>query len=68
MEQKLVTMGESDIAKLITALSKLNNAVINIYINPRIENSIIGDGSKMNCIIGDSNKNCSIILNGYGNI
>ena len=65
MIQKIVTMGESDIAKLITALSKLNNVAINIYINPRIENSIIGDGN--NCIIGDSNKNCSIIVNGYGN-
>ena len=67
MIQKLVTMKESDIAKLVAALGKLNNVTINIYINPRIENSIIGDGSKMNCIIGDSNKNCSIIVNGYGN-
>ena len=54
-------MGESDIAKLITALSKLNNVVINIYINPRIENN----GN--NCIIGDSINNCSIIVNGYEN-
>ena len=60
-------MKESDIAKLVAALGKLNNVTINIYINPRIENSIIGDGSKMNCIIGDSINNCSIILNGYGN-
>lgn len=67
MIQKFVTMGESDIAKLVTALSKLNNVAINIYINPIIENSIIGDGNKMNCIIGDSNSNCSIIVNGYGN-
>ena len=67
MIQKFVTMKESDIAKLVAALGKLNNVTINIYINPRIENSIIGDGSKMNCIIGDSNKNCSIIVNGYGN-
>ena len=65
MIQKFVTMGESDIAKLVTALSKLNNVAINIYINPRIENSIIGDGN--NCTIGDSNSNCSIIVNGYGN-
>ena len=62
MIQKFVTMGESDIAKLVTALSKLNNVAINIYINPRIENN----GN--NCIIGGgSNKNCSIIVNGYGN-
>ena len=55
-------MGESDIAKLVTTLSKLNNVAINIYINPRIENN----GN--NCIIGGgSNKNCSIIVNGYGN-
>lgn len=61
MIQKFVTMKDSDIAKLVTALSKLNNVAINIYINPRIENN----GN--NCIIGDSINNCSIIVNGYGN-
>lgn len=62
MEQ-IYKLEDTDIAKLVTALSKLNNVAINIYVQTTITHCDI-----TNSIVGTyNNSNCRVIINEYGN-
>lgn len=62
MEQKIYKLADTDIAKLVTALSKLNNVAINIYVQTTITHCDI-----TNSIVGTFNNGNDVIINGYGN-
>lgn len=61
MEQKIYKLADTDIAKLVTALSKLNNVAINIYVQRTITHCDIN-----NSIVGN-NSDCRVIINENGN-
>ena len=62
MERKIYNLKDTDIAKLVTALSGLNNVVINIYVQTTITHCDI-----TNSIVGTFNNGNDVIINGYGN-
>ena len=62
MERKIYNLEDTDIAKLVTALSGLNNVVINIYVQTTITHCDI-----TNSIVGTFNNGNDVIINGYGN-
>ena len=62
MERKIYNLEDTDIAKLVTALSGLNNVVINIYVQTTITNCDI-----TNSIVGTFHNGNDVIINGYGN-
>lgn len=62
MEQITYKLADTDIAKLVTALSKLNNVAINIYVHTTITHCDI-----TNSIVGTFNNGNDVIINGYGN-
>ena len=62
MEQKIYKLEDTDIAKLVTALSKLKNVAINIYVQTTISHCDI-----TNSIVGTFNNENDVLINGYGN-